>query len=155
ETGAVPWEKMHTVFAGARLLGVGVAGAWGLQAAVMLAVAIPVWRAWRGRADPALKYALLVAGAVFAAPYGFDYDMVLLAFPIAWLGWHGVQHGFRPGAKVVLLMAWLMPFATPGIAAGLGVPLAPLVLAAFFWIVWRRLAAEAPETGLDDRGRRA
>lgn len=142
ESGAVPWEKMHTVFAGARLVGIGVAGAYALQAAVMLAVAVPVWRVWRGRADPALKYALLVAGAVLAAPYGFEYDMVLLAFPIAWLGWHGVKHGFRPGEKVVLLMAWLAPFATPGIAAGLGVPLAPLVLGAFFWIIWRRIAAE-------------
>lgn len=143
ETGELPWEKMHTVFAGARLIGIGVAGAYALQAAVSLAVAVMVALAWRRPADPALRSALLVAGAVLAAPYGFEYDLVLLALPIAWLGWHGVRHGFRPGEKVVLLMAWLMPFATPGIAAGLGVPLGPLVLAALFWIVWRRIAAEA------------
>ena len=156
ETGELPWEKMHTVFAGARLIGVGVAGAYALQAAVSLAVAAAVWRAWRGPADPALKSALLTAGAVLAAPYGFEYDLVLLALPIAWLAWHGVQHGFRPGEKVGLLMAWLMPFATPGIAAGLGVPLGPLVLAGFFWIIWRRIAADAasrPVTAGDPSGR--
>jgi hypothetical protein len=142
ETGELPWEKMHTVFAGARLIGVGVAGAYALQAAVTLAVAVLVWRAWRLPADPALKSALLVAGAVLAAPYGFEYDLVLLALPIAWLGWHGVRHGFRPGEKVALLMAWLMPFATPGIAAGLGVPLGPIVLGAFFWMIWRRLSSD-------------
>lgn len=142
ETGELPWEKMHTVFAGARLIGIGVAGAYALQAAVTLAVAIVVWRAWRLPADAALRSALLVAGAVLAAPYGFEYDLVLLALPIAWLGWHGVCHGFRPGEKVALLMAWLMPFATPGIAAGLGVPLGPVVLGAFFWMIWRRIAAD-------------
>jgi hypothetical protein len=142
ETGELPWEKMHTVFAGARLIGIGVAGAYALQTAATLAVAALVWRAWRRPAEPALRNALLVAGAVLAAPYGFEYDLVLLALPIAWLAWHGVQHGFRPGEKVALLMAWLMPFATPGIAAGLGVPLGPLVLGAFFWMIWRRIAAD-------------
>ena len=142
ESGALAWEKMHTVLAGARLLGMGVAAAYAAQAAVTLAVAVMVWRAWRRPADAALQSALLAAGAVLATPYGFEYDLALLALPIAWLGWHGVRHGFLPGEKVVLLMAWLMPFATPGIAAGLGVPLAPLVLGALFWIVWRRIAAE-------------
>jgi len=153
ETGELPWDKMHTVFAGARLIGIGVVGAYALQAAVTLAVAVMVWRAWRQPADPALRSALLVAGAVLAAPYGFEYDLVLLALPIAWLGWHGVRHGFHAGEKVVLLMAWLMPFATPGIAAGLGVPLGPVVLAAFFWMIWRRIAADgaAPTPALDER----
>jgi hypothetical protein len=146
ETGELPWEKMHTVFAGARLIGVGVAGAYVLQAATTLAVAVAIWRAWRRPAEPALRNALLIAGAVLAAPYGFEYDLVLLALPIAWLAWHGVRHGFRPGEKVALLMAWLMPFATPGIAAGLGVPLGPVVLGAFFWIIWRRLRADAART---------
>ena len=148
ESGELPWEKMHTVFAGARLIGIGVTGAYALQAAVTLAIAILVWQGWRRPVAPALKYALLTAGAVLAAPYGFEYDLVLLALPIAWLGWHGVRRGFRAGEKVALLMAWLMPFATPGIASGLGVPLGPVVLAAFVWIVWRRLAAEsAPAAG--------
>ena len=146
ETGELPWEKMHTVFAGARLIGLGVGGAYAVQAAVTLAVAVTVWRAWRRSVDPALKNALLVAGAVLAAPYGFEYDLVLLALPIAWLGWHGVRHGFLTGEKVALLMAWLMPFATPGIAAGLGVPLGPLVLGALFWIVWRRIETESALT---------
>jgi hypothetical protein len=142
EAGTLALARMHTVFAGARLLGVGVAGAYALQAIVTLAVAALVRRAWRRPTDPALKNALLTAGAALAAPFGFEYNLVLLALPIAWFGWHGVQHGFRPGEKVALLMAWLMPFATPGIAAGLGVPLGPLVLGGFIWIIWRRIAAE-------------
>jgi hypothetical protein len=111
-----------------------------------LAVAVALWRAWRRAADAGLKSALLVAGAVLATPYGFEYDLALLALPVAWLGWHGVRRGFLSGEKLVLLMAWLMPFATPGIAAGLGVPLAPLILGALFWILWRRIAAETAET---------
>ena len=34
--------------------------------------------AWRRPADPALRSALLVAGAVLAAPYGFEDDLVPL-----------------------------------------------------------------------------
>ena len=148
DAGTLALARMHTVFAGARLLHIGVAGAYALQAAVSLAVAVAVARTWRRSTDPGLRNALLTAGAVLAAPYGFEYNLVLLALPIAWLAWHGVQHGFRPGEKVALLMAWLMPFATPGIAAGLGVPLGPFVLGGFFWIIWRRIAAETPVPAL-------
>ncbi len=52
----------------------------------LLAAAAVAW-VWMREAPTVLKAAVLVAGAPLAPPYVFDYDLVILAIPIAIIAW--------------------------------------------------------------------
>jgi hypothetical protein len=142
EQGYLPWAKMPTAFVAARLLGAPVGASYALQAIVAVIVVAAVVALWRSRAEPGLKAAGLVVGSLMLSPYGFDYDLAMLALPIAWLGRRGLLTAFLPGEKVILLLAWLAPVLVSGVAAASGLQLGPLILAALLWAVWRRACRE-------------
>lgn len=144
EDGNLPWTKMPTAFAALRLMGGPVALAYAVQAVAALAAAAAVIWAWRRAGPLPLKAAVLVSGALLASPYSFDYDLALLGLAVAWLGWFGVQTGFRPGEKAVLVAAWLSPALATPIAAALGLQLGPVALAALLLCAVRR-AGEMPQ----------
>jgi hypothetical protein len=136
--GIVPFAKMQSPFAALRLLGAPPGFAYAAQAAVSLAVAAALgWAGWRRGYSLALGAAMLV-GALLVTPFVLDYDMVLLAFPLAYV----VARGFAPWEKLVAALAFLAPaFARPLAMEG-GVPLMPLVLAALFILLLRRALRE-------------
>ena len=88
--------------------------------------------------SPMLNGAVLVTGGLLVPPYLFDYDLVLLAIPIAILAWDGVQRGWLRHEREVLVAAWLAPLAAPGIAEWSGAPVAVLCLLALFAVAVRR-----------------
>lgn len=136
--GAVGFGKMTSVFAALRLLGAASVAAYAVQALVAaMAATLVVIHGWRRGWRPGLA-ALVLAGAPLATPFVLDYDMVLLAFPMLWLTGEGLRSGFLPYEKLVLLLAFVATaFARP-LALNLSAPIMPLVLLAFFAIVWRR-----------------
>jgi len=147
--GIVPFAKMQSPFAAARLLGAPVWSAYALQGAVTLSVAGAVGlAAWRRGYGLALASAMLV-GALLATPFVLDYDMVLLAFPLIYLA----SSGFRPWEKLICAAAFVAPaFARP-LAMEAGIPIMPLVLAALFVVTWTRaMESPAPEGGRPARG---
>lgn len=93
EQGYSGFHGMHSAFAAVRLHGGSVGLAYGAQALVGLATAAGVVALWRAPVDARLKAAGLAAGALLATPYGYDYDLVLLAVPIAFLALHGLERG--------------------------------------------------------------
>jgi hypothetical protein len=139
ETGALPWPKMPTIFAFARLLGIPVAVAYGLHAVVAAAAAAIVWRVWRNSEDWGLRGAVLMSATFLISPYVFDYDLAWLAFPIAWLGMIGMRDGWLKGEREVLTLAWLAPLVMAPIASASAVQVGPLVLVGMVWVAWRRL----------------
>ncbi|MGC3993396.1 MAG: glycosyltransferase family 87 protein [Propionicimonas sp.] len=139
EQGYLPWSKMPSTFAALRLLGTPVAGAYVGHAAVALAAAVAVWLVWRRTDDLALRGTVLMAGTFLVNPYAFDYDLVWLAFPIAWMALYGLANGWRKGDREVLVLAWLLPALGTAIAAATHVQLAPIALAALVWIAVRRV----------------
>jgi hypothetical protein len=78
---------------------------------------------------------------LLATPFAFDYDLALLAVPLACLGWEVYQTGPRPGEELLLALAYLLPFLAPLAAHYLRLPLAPLALAAMLAAVVRRARA--------------
>ena len=86
----------------------------------------------------------MVTAALLASPYLLDYDLVLLAIPLAWMAREGVRTGFRPWEKLALLAGFVLPVVSRTIASGLGLPLAPLVIGALFVLVLRRGLEAAP-----------
>ncbi|HEX2654113.1 MAG TPA: DUF2029 domain-containing protein, partial [Xanthobacteraceae bacterium] len=96
-----------------------------------------IW-AWSKSAAIELKAAMLVVATVIATPYVLDYDLVVLALPIAWLTALGLREGFRPWEKITLLAVWLLPIFSRLIGTALGVPVAPFLLAWFMVLILRR-----------------
>ncbi|HEY3408054.1 MAG TPA: glycosyltransferase family 87 protein [Propionicimonas sp.] len=145
EQGRLPWDQMPSTFTMLRLIGTPVAWAYAGHAVVALAAATAVWLVWRRTPSAALRGAVLMAATFLANPYAFDYDLVWLALPIAWLARQGMENGWRRGDREVLLAAWLLPAIAPTIALQ-HVQVAPFVLGALVWITLRRVLPARPST---------
>jgi hypothetical protein len=142
DSGVIGFGKMVSAFAGLRLVGVPGSIAFAVQAALSLAVAAAVARAgWRRRFTPGLA-ALVLAGAPLATPFVLDYDLLLTAFPLAYLFAKAREGGFADWERITIAGVFAgAAFARP-IALSAGVPIMPLLLAALFVCVWRRVRAE-------------
>jgi hypothetical protein len=144
EQGAMGWEKLQSAFAAMRMLGAGVEVAYAAQAVVTVFAAVAVIWIWRRPLAMPLKGAALVTGTLLATPYAFDYDMMLLSLPIAWLAVEGLRTRFLDWEKIALFGVWLLPIMSRAIGS-LGLPVAPVVLSIFLLLILRRAAGTAPQ----------
>jgi alpha-1,2-mannosyltransferase len=137
--------KMQSVFAAIRLWHGPLALAYAAQALVSLAAAAAVAVVFRRRRNDAAAMAALMAATLLASPFLLDYDLMLMAPPLAWLFAQGARDGFRPWEKTGLLAAFLLPMVSRILATDLHLPIAPPVLAILFLLIWRRLTEAAPQ----------
>lgn len=112
EGGTTGWHKMQTVFAAARLWNAPIALAYAAHAVSCLVCAVLVFRLWRSQADYAFKASSLILASMLCAPYAFDYDLMLLAPALAFLGVYAHMHGAMRHLPSLLAALWLMPFFT-------------------------------------------
>ena len=140
--------KMQSVFAAVRLWHGPVPAAYALQAAVALAAAAAVGLVFHRRRNDRGAAAALVAGTLLASPFLLDYDLMLMAVPLAWLFAQGAREGFRPWEKTGLLAAFLLPAVSRMLASGLQVPIGPPVLAMLFLLVLRRVRDAQPQPAI-------
>jgi hypothetical protein len=142
DSGTIGFAKMVSLFAGLRLIGIPSEAAMVIQVAVTLSVAVAIAVAgWRRAFTPGLA-ALVLAGAPLATPFVLDYDLVLTAFPLAYLFARGCESGFADWERITIAAAFAgAAFARP-LAMNAGVPIMPLLLAALFVLVWRRVRTE-------------
>lgn len=138
-SGVLPWDKMASVFAAARLLGASVAVATILYAIVAIVVATLCLLAWWRDGRLAPRVAVAVSGTVLAVPALYDYDLVVLAVPMAILAAEGMRAGWLPGERILLVILWLTPTIGSPLARYAHLPLMPLVSLALFCVCWRRL----------------
>ncbi|HZC46089.1 MAG TPA: glycosyltransferase family 87 protein, partial [Candidatus Acidoferrum sp.] len=134
------YGMIQSVFAAARLWNVPAAASYTLQAIVSLATAIVVLWVWRQPAPLSLKGAALLTGTLMITPYMLDYDLVLLAAPIAWLACEGLRSGFLPWEKSILLLAWIFPLFARWLSMFGSLPLTPLVLTILMFAIFRRVS---------------
>ncbi len=139
EQGGTGWPKIQSIFSAVRMLGGNVTIAYAAQALFALAAAAAVIWTWWQPAGADIKAAILVVATVMATPYVLDYDLVILALPIAWLTAIGLREGFRRWEKVTLLAVWLLPLLSRLIGMALGIPVAPFLLAWFLVLILRRM----------------
>jgi hypothetical protein len=139
----IKWHFAQSVYTAVRLAGGSLAAGYAVQAAcAALAVAVLVSTCWRRR-GPAAEMATLTVTAMLVTPYLYDYDLVVIAAPMAWLCGRGVKLGFLPGEKPLLLLMYLVPYAARGVSLATSVTLAPPLLAAMLFCVWRRARLQA------------
>jgi hypothetical protein len=140
-------DKMQSAFAAVRLLHGGLGLAYGVQAAVALAAAAILVQVMRPRTADALAPDALAQGAtlatasLLASPFMLDYDLMLLALPLAWLARQQVKGGALPWEKTAMFAAFLLPLIGRLVAGRLGVPLGPPILFALLLVVARRAMA--------------
>jgi hypothetical protein len=131
-------QKMQSAFAAARLLGGDVVLAYAVQAVVAIAVCAVLVVLLRRRPGSSAEAPAVAAAALLMSPFLLDYDLVLLAVPLAWAAREGARTGFLPWEKLVLMIGFLLPLLSRLFATGLGIPPAPLALLAVFGVVIRR-----------------
>lgn len=144
ETAVLPWAKIPSLFITLRVLGVPQSAAYALHILLALTVAAMVAHVWWRRAPPRLAMAALVVGATLIPPYLFDYDLAILAVPLALLGWDGYKNGWRPWEREVMVAAWLTPLVAPTLGEHTHIPLATIALTALFAVAVRRALDAAP-----------
>lgn len=135
------WQKMQTFFAFAKLIGLPTSVAYGLQFFFSLGAVIVVAWVWYKRIFP-MANVILTASVLLATPYALVYDLPITGLTIGWYGWHGFKHGWLPGEKNVLALAWLMPFFSLLIAKLINIQITPIVLLAIIILAVRRVKAE-------------
>jgi alpha-1,2-mannosyltransferase len=139
EHGAAPLYKMPTTFIGMLLTGAGYPTAYVLQGIVTLvALGALVWAWSRNTAFP-LKASVLTLAILLATPYAFEYDLAILALPLAWLVWEGHMKGWLPGEQFLIFAGWILPALAPLVASTTGIQLAPLVLGSLLFVAGRRI----------------
>jgi hypothetical protein len=130
--------KMQSVFAAVRLLHGSLGLAYGAQALVAVGACAALVLFQRRAPRAAAEGPALVTAALLASPFLLDYDLVLLAIPLAWLTARGLETGFRPWEKIVLAAGFMLPAVSRNIAGATGVPIGPIVILAVFWLLLRR-----------------
>ncbi|HYM31635.1 MAG TPA: glycosyltransferase family 87 protein [Candidatus Cybelea sp.] len=142
EQGATGWPKIQSAFAAVRMLGGEIALAYAVQGVTTILAATAVVWIWRRDAAMPLKGAALATATLLATPYVLDYDLMLLALPLAWIAMAGVRDGFLPWERPVLAAAWLLPILSRSIGSAVHVPVAPLVLLLLLAAILRRSMVE-------------
>jgi hypothetical protein len=69
-----------------------------------------------------------------------DYDLVILAAPLAWMLREGAAKGFLSWEKLLLLATFALPAVSRMLASEARLPLAPVVMAALLVAILRRAA---------------
>ncbi|MBK4733825.1 glycosyltransferase family 87 protein [Noviherbaspirillum pedocola] len=138
EAGMLPWIKMPTVFAFMRLLGAGITASYAAHIVVACLVAFGVAVAWFKRWPFYLRASALLTGSLLITPYLYDYDLVWLAFPIAWIAIDGLRHGWLKLERETLLAAWLSPLLVPSMANLSSIQVGPLITCLLFLTILRR-----------------
>ena len=143
ESGRILFAGMANPFGGARLLGIGPALAYALQAAAFLGAAAIVAAVWRARLSLPTRAATLAAASIVAAPLALLYDLMLGAVAAAWLVRDRDAAAAWGGEKTVLAALCLLLLAGRGIAGQWHVPAFALAALAVLGLAAARAWREA------------
>ncbi|HEX4112316.1 MAG TPA: glycosyltransferase family 87 protein [Stellaceae bacterium] len=131
-TGRVGFAGLVSLFAAARLLGIGATAADILQILAALAATALTAIVWaRGQSLP-VRALVLIAAGLMAPPVILFYDLLPATLAIGWLMRDARRTGFLPWEKVALCVIWIIPIVSRGVGIAWGVPLGPIVTIALF-----------------------
>ena len=138
DSGAVPWVRMPTVYAGLLRLGLDAGPARLAQGVATLASLAVVCAVWYRGAPLAWRASALALAIPLATPYAFDYDLVIMALPVAWLFRASLDEQPLSLTGFAVAAAWAAPALFWLVTLGGGPPLMPVILAGLMIFVWRR-----------------
>jgi hypothetical protein len=135
ESGAIGFAKMQSFFAAAMLVGLPLQVAYSLQLLVdIFVVGVLAKMCWRQSFSLEIGSAMIL-GALLTTPFILDYDLLLLAFPLAYLA---TRPAFLSWEKIFILAGFALPIFARPVAMYLYLPLSPFVLLGLFLLLARR-----------------
>ena len=135
ELGRTGFAKMESAFAVARLAGLGISGAYAVQALTAgAAVCALVW-VLRRSPSAALERSCICLASLLMTPFVLHYDMMLLALPLAWMLREWIDRGFPSWSKPMLLAVFCAPAAYLWTPVPFGLPAALLFGGYLLWLV--------------------
>jgi len=102
-------EKWITLFGAVRLHGGGLGLAYALQAFAGVLAGGAVLASVRRDTQGVAIIAAVTAAIPFCSPFMLEYDLMILAVPMAWLIAEGTRTGFLRGELASILFAWFAP----------------------------------------------
>jgi hypothetical protein len=102
--------RLESVYGFLWLAGVSMPIAWAMQLAVAGIVAAVVCWVWARPLPHPLKAAALCSAAAMATPYVHGHDLCVLAIAAAFLVKDGLERGFQPGDRLMMLFSWMVIF---------------------------------------------
>jgi hypothetical protein len=134
----IKWPMMQSLYAGIRDAGLGLEAGYAGQAALAaLALSILAAVCWRRRGGGA-EMAALATTSLLVTPFLYDYDLVVLTAPLAWLAREERRTGFAAWEKPLLVTLYILPFFARAVGLWTGVPLAPLLVLLLLATIARR-----------------
>ena len=119
--------KQQSVFAYAAAIG-SAQLALASQAVVTVGAAGAVALSWRAGGGLDRRAMTRVCGTLLATPYLFDYDLALLAVPIALVARRAMKDGWRAWEMTLLALLWILP-STARLVSMSQIPITPILLA--------------------------
>ena len=103
----------------------------------------------RGRERGCLIARVAARGALalcslLVTPFLYDYDLAVLAVPLAWVTASAQKTGWRSWEKLVASSLFLLPLFLRACGMGLGLTLAPPFLLALLFVIARRATLPVP-----------
>jgi hypothetical protein len=135
---------MASVFSAVRMASGRVDWAYAAQAAVAAGTCAVTVAALRRRPGGRAEGALVAAAIPLTTPYLFNYDLVILAVPLAWVLAEGRRVGFLPWERAALVALLVSPALAQAAVIAWEAPLTPLVSAGVFAAVLRRVRHRSP-----------
>ena len=125
----VPFERMPTVF----VMVYQATGKADLAHVVQITAAIVTASAcaltWRRSEDIAVRALAITAGVPLMSPYGFDYDLAILAIPLALIGGRVFRRKTQPGDILLTGLLWVAPVLFWFVSRALDQQVGPLLFA--------------------------
>jgi alpha-1,2-mannosyltransferase len=143
ESGALPWAKMPSAFIFMRYVGAPEILAYAVQAAAAFTALGVVVYVWRRCGMTPLSWAVLVAATLMVPHYIFDYELALLAVPLAIVMSDMAKRGATRTEKIVLLITIAIAGATAPIASAIHIQIGFPVLVGALWLSTRRALLNA------------
>jgi hypothetical protein len=141
EHGEIAWRQCPTVFAMMRQAGSSIAAAYSAQGLCALFATWALVKVWGGPNSAGLRIAAIGTATLLASPYIWYYELTWLGLAIAGLALEGVQRGWMPGERGLLVVAWLLPLVLsmnfPGYLPQVGALVTLLMLIAILRRAWR------------------
>jgi len=111
-----------------RILGASSTAAYVAYLIILVPVGVVVWKTWRTSSSWPIRWSVLVIASTLATPYIMEYDLTLLALPIAIMAKEGMQNGWMVAERQMLVVLWALPVLMIILALYTSIQIAPIVL---------------------------
>jgi hypothetical protein len=141
ETIAIKWPRMQSLFGAIKLHGGATTTAYAAQTALSLtALFVLAWIAYR-RPGARLEAAAMVTAALLFTPFLYDYDLAILAVPLACLLALAQPADWLPYEKLLGAVLFICPLVAAACGLLAHVTIGPPSLAALLLLLARRARA--------------